>query len=479
MIGAYFPCFNELNSANEILYAYRKYFPNNSLVMVNDAGDRKHQFLGEKYQCKFFYETENVGYPGGQLHHAQITRWIKRFLKYIQLIDDDWFFLLEDDVFVMKTVAVDTLQYDICGINPVNILPDVSLKVIQSRGYCMNDVRIAYGAMGGAIFRTSFFKNMANRIDEVEKDINLFGHLCPQSLTGKNWYYSDVILSYLTYLYGGTIGQYPDFTELWFTDINTRLENNMIGALNQYKFLYKYPPHPLLTYFVPNKYTIVLQTQGNGPAFDLFVEKLLPRYEKFINVNDIEEFIVICPREYIINVKSKLSGVLPFRLYADDIICNIQNDPWIKEQIINLSICLHVKTEHYLILNDDVILTKELSFKDFFDNTGGIYYSLETNTNLNIKRKLVVTSQLMITRIVHQMLHAMGSDWINVLINYKTLEHSVYLIYLKRTFRQHYYVVSNNKFAVASEVNMLAQNLTDEQINIKLSKELAEKFCVV
>ena len=77
MIGAYFPCFNQLTSANEILQAYRKFYPNGTLVMVNDAGDKRHEFLGSKYKCQYFYESENIGYPGGKQDYHQI---IKKYL---------------------------------------------------------------------------------------------------------------------------------------------------------------------------------------------------------------------------------------------------------------------------------------------------------------------------------------------------------------------------------------------------------------
>jgi hypothetical protein len=505
MIGAYFPCFRELTAANEILIAYRKYFPNTTVVMVNDAGDETHSVLGKKYNCKYFHETENIGYPGGRQHHEQIIRWIKRFLNYIQLIDDEWFFLLEDDVFIMNHVNENTLQYDINGVNPDNLLPWPSVNIIKERGYHKDTSSLVYGAMGGAIFRTSFFKKMALRIEDVERDLNLFGETCPQYITGQNWYYSDVVLSYLTYLYGGNLGMYPEFAELWFSDLNSRLTNNQVGCLNQYKFLYKYLPHPYLTISQSDKYTIVLPTRGSGSAFELFVEHLLLRYVTFLDPSEIAEFIVICPEINFELAKSKIleyGGSLPFTFYTDENIAEISTNNWMKQQIIKLAICSRIKTDHYFIIDDDLIITKPLKFCDFFDEQNNIYYSYETtwpingpnfatNTNwwisslnmsglqpnklLDSKNLMGVTPQLMVTRIVHQMLQSLGADWMVKMDVSRSTEYCLYWIYLIKTLRTHYYVPSSKFFAMDNNTNILIQGLTKNEIIEKLHKGLTDK----
>ena len=500
-VGAYFPCFRELTAANEVLFAYRRYFPNNTVVMVNDDGDRAHAALGERYNCKYFQATDNVGYPGGKLHHEQIIRWVKRFHHYIQLIEDEWFVLLEDDVFVMGTVDPKTLIYDINGINPRNLLPPPSVNLVKERGYHKDARYLIYGAMGGAIFRTSFFQNL--NIEDVERDLNLFGERCPQTLTGQNWYYSDVVLSFLCYLYGGTLGMYPEFAELWFIDLKSRLDNNQVGVLNQYKFLYKYPPHPHLTTLNPNKYTIVLPTQGSGSAFEIFVEKLLPRYVTYLDPSEIQEFIVICPQAVLENVKSKLSG-FNFVFYTDESICNIETNVRMKQQIIKLAICTHVKTEHYLIIDDDLIITKPLRFSDFFDDQQRIYYSHEswptnvtdfaTNTSqwqlslvcsglhpnslIGCKNLMGVTPQLMITRIVHQMIHSLSNPnipWMAKMSMMRCTEYCLYWIYLLKTLRTHYYAPCNKFFAMDNDINVLVEGLTQQQVCDKITKGLTDK----
>lgn len=503
-IGAYYSCYRKLGSANEVLAAYRRYFPNNTLILVNDAGDEKHALLGAKYGCKYFQETENVGYPGGYKHHEQIIRWMKRFLHYVQLIEEEWFFLLEDDVFIMKTVDASTLKYDINGINPGNLLPYPSVKMVHDRGYHQQDLFLSYGAMGGAIFRTSFFKEMATRIDQVERDLNEFGEKCPESLTGQNWYYSDVILSFLAYLYGGTIGMYPEFAELWFKDLPNRLAQNQVGCLNQYKFLYDYPPHPHVTILDPHKFTIALPTRGTGSGFEIFVNTLLPRYVKYLDTAEIAEFIIICPQIYLEEVKAKClekGAGLPLTFYTDESLIEGYTNPWAKPQMLKLAICAHIKTDYYLILKEDLIPTKPIRFRDFFDAQERIYYTHDAwplngmNSHMNphtwmgslvasgthpyaltrATNLMGMAPQLMITRIVHQMLHSLGPNWTVKMQQNNATDYALYWIYLLKTLRTHYYTPGHKLFAMDPSVNIITQGLSKEEIATRLKKGLKEQ----
>jgi hypothetical protein len=502
-IGAYYQCYRQLTAAKEVITAYRKFFPTNTLVLINDAGDEQHRELDKSPYCKYVQATENVGYPGGKLHHEQIIRWMKRFFTYVNLIEEDWFFLLEDDVFVMKTVDEKTLQYDICGINPRNLLPWPSVNMVRERGYHKDAQYLIYGAMGGAIFRTSFFKAMGQRWDEVERDLNRFGELCPQSLTGQNWYYSDVVLSFLAYLYGGTLGMYPEFAELWFQDLPKRLAENQVGCLNQYKFLYNYPIHPHLTTLDTTKYTIVLPVAGTGPNFELFVDQLLPRYHKYLDPSEVGSFVVVCPGAHLETVRSKFGETtgLPFTFVAEESLVSLRVDDWIRRQIMKLSICSQIQTEYYLTLEEDMIPTQPLRFADFFDEKGRIRYSRETTPggiNANFHQSWWITTlafnkvgnplelvkstnlpglapQLFTTRIVHQMLHSLELNWMMGMVVFRAPAHCLYWIYLLKTLRTHYHIISDKLFAISAEVNVMEANLTAQQFKEKLQRGLKEK----
>jgi hypothetical protein len=478
MITGYYNCFSQVNSTDEILESFRKFYPEEKIVLINDFGDQTLLNVAKKFNCDYYYELVNNGYPGGNNSWIPILNWVKRFLKYIKKIDTEWFILLEDDVFIMDKVDETTLLNDINGINNNNILP-IPVNHILKR----NEVLI-YGAMGGAIFRTSFFKNM--EISLVENFMELFGNNCPPEYSGQNWYYSDVVLSYLAYAFNGTLGSYPQFCELWFSDLNDRIKYNKIAVLNQYKFLFNFPSHPNLFSFAKG-YTIFIPTKGEGDTFELFVNVAMNLYEQYLNKNDIFEFIICCPEENIDYVKFKLNKFnFPFVYFTDSSFCKNDNS-WIKQQIIKLDICNYIKTKYYLILDDDMYLTKKLSIDDFFDKNGNIYYSFESwsddsihfanNTNwlssscewlnydkfdLKQSTKLMgVTPQLFITRIVHQLLHVLGKNWKN---EFKGSEYSLYWIYLLQTLRTHYYTPDNRFFAMDHEYQVLVPNLSNQEL---------------
>jgi len=489
MITGYYNCYSRITAVDEILESVRKYFKSEKILLINDFGDPVLLNVANKFNCDYYYEPTSNGYPGGNETCVPILNWVKRFLKYVQKIDTEWFILLEDDVFIMNKIDESTLLYDINGINPSNILPYPVNEIIKKEN------PLVYGAMGGAIFRTSFFKNM--KINLVEYFIQLFGIHCPPELTGQNWFYSDAILSYLAYVYNGTLGSYPQFCELWYSDFNERLKNNQIAVLNQYKFFFNFPTHPNLFTFVKEKFTIFIPTRGEGYTFELFVNVAMPLYERFLNDN-IYEFIICCPEKNKETVKSKLSKFkFPFVYFVDENFCEHEN-PWIKQQIIKLEICYYIKTKHYLILDDDMYLTKELSFSDFFDKHGNIFYSFESwsdngpnfanNTQWvmdscerlnyplselkNSKHLMGVTPQLFITKVVHQLLHVLGKNWKN---EFKGSEYSLYWIFLLQTLRTHYYTPCNTFFAMDHEYQVLRHSLQKEQVKNIINNAFTNK----
>lgn len=239
MIGCYYPCFRQTYAASQVTAAYRKYYPTTTIVMVCDAGDEKHEDIAKEVNALYFYEQEHIGYPGNQPHYDSILRWIKRFFKYIQKIPDEWFMLMEDDVLVVRKVTPDVLKYDMNGLCDTSILPPPACEYIRNKHPHITQEKLIYGAMGGTIFRTEFYKNLSNNMDQVEKEVIHFGNMCPPHLTGQNWYFSDVILTYLTYVFGGTLGHNPEFMEVWYPDASERLARNQTAIINNYKNFYR------------------------------------------------------------------------------------------------------------------------------------------------------------------------------------------------------------------------------------------------
>jgi hypothetical protein len=515
-ISAIYNCYNQYTSCYEVLNAFRKWYPspsNAKIILVNDgnnAANTVYLNYAQYFNCDYYYEPINIGYPGGSTTHNQILQWIHRFLYYIQFIETEWFLLLEDDVFLFKEIDTSVLKYDVNGINEKNILPVPVHTILET--YCEWDNignSLVYGAMGGAIFKTQFFKEMSNSPAKITKFVNLFGLYCPQTLTGQNWFYSDVVLSYLTFVFGGTLGNYDAFSELWHTDMEAKYEKNQISVLNQYKFLYGLNTDmQLLKSRNKNKekYTIVLLTRGDGSAFTLFLNYAIPLYKKHLKHDDIYEFILIAPQKHLNELKTHpqiVSCQLPFVFYCDEnFISTDENiDTWIMQQIIKLAVTEYIQTEHYFIVDDDMFLTKPLCYADFFDNKGQIYYSYETwpdntsayanNTQWLInscallgynsnklkhsKQIMGVTPQLLITRVVEQLLQTIGDKWKEKCITNGCTEFSLYWIYLAKTYRTHYYTPCNLFFAMDQDANILILGYEKNDIKMRVQKAFLEK----
>jgi hypothetical protein len=231
-------------------------------------------------------------------------------------------------------------------------------------------------------------------------------------------------------------------------------------------------------------------------------------YKTYLNKNDIHQFFVCCPEKNLNVVIQRLSQFdLPFVFLKDeDFNININsngtsNDGWINQQIIKLAISYYINTEHYLILDDDMFLTKHLQFSDFFDNNGNIYYSFESwsdngqnyanntlwltnscnilnydvNELKNNKYIFGVTPQLIITRIVHQLLETIGKNWKQIFKENKATEFSLYWIYLLKTFRTMYYTPSNIFFDMDHSSHILVKNISEQDINLIINNAFLSK----
>jgi hypothetical protein len=86
-ITGYYNCYSQINSADEILESFRKNYPTEKILLINDNGDPSLSIVANKFDCEYYYENTNIGYPGGNENYYQILNWIKRFFKYIKKID--------------------------------------------------------------------------------------------------------------------------------------------------------------------------------------------------------------------------------------------------------------------------------------------------------------------------------------------------------------------------------------------------------
>ena len=197
-IDAFFPCHTQVFAAEKAIESYRNCYPGGKVIMVNDGGDPDMQEVADKFGAQYTYK-ENIGI----CNWKDPAEWFERFFEAVNHFESDFFVMQEEDVFHQRTVDQSKLKYDICGTNPYARLPDGRY----------------YAGSGGCFFRTEFFKKMSNS----DWRQHLVG-LEPE------WLHADIVLSFLTYKYGGSIGYCEECCELGLPEYNKER-----AVVHQYK----------------------------------------------------------------------------------------------------------------------------------------------------------------------------------------------------------------------------------------------------
>ncbi len=127
------------------------------------------------------------------------------------------------------------------------------------------------------------------------------------------------------------------------------------------------------------QYSIVLVikeiTHINGAEhnnLDRFMQVGMVTYEKFLDREGLAEFIVIAPASDLKNIQARLTGAYPnwpWKFVVEDaVVLKTLPSGWAKQQTAKLSISGLVRTPHYLIIDDDTILTRPFKCEDMFYN---------------------------------------------------------------------------------------------------------------
>ena len=160
----------------------------------------------------------------------------KHILRFsnIDEISEDFFIILEDDVFIKKEIDIESLKYDINGCNKNEFFKDGISSIIRQRNEKLRDVNnIYYGAFGGCVLNAEFFKSIFRDKEKLNKDLYTFYQNCTQDECA-----ADIILSYLCLINNGTIGHYNGLCEIWYKDYEERERSNNIEVLHHYKKYY-------------------------------------------------------------------------------------------------------------------------------------------------------------------------------------------------------------------------------------------------
>lgn len=98
---------------------------------------------------------------------------------------------------------------------------------------------------------------------------------------------------------------------------------------------------------------------------DRAVQFLIPSIEKFFCLDKLYEFIIISPECELNEVKSKIkSDKIKFTFYNDHQVSPVLPEyGWFKQQVIKLAIFDKVKTDHYMLFDADMFLTRKVNYE--------------------------------------------------------------------------------------------------------------------
>jgi len=97
-------------------------------------------------------------------------------------------------------------------------------------------------------------------------------------------------------------------------------------------------------------------------------------FDKFLDKSSLSEFIIICPSGEVPFVNEQIVNKypeFPWKIYNDSqLLDNGVSAGWAKQQLSKMAISQLVKTEHYLIIDDDTYLTRKFDYNSLFASDG-------------------------------------------------------------------------------------------------------------
>ena len=108
----------------------------------------------------------------------------------------------------------------------------------------------------------------------------------------------------------------------------------------------------------------------------------MPSFEKHLDKQSVAEFIVITPKEELELVNTEIVAAHPawnWKVYSDSqLLHEGMNAGWARQQTAKLCIAQLVKTEHYLIIDDDTYLTRRFGYANLFGADGKVILNKTT-----------------------------------------------------------------------------------------------------
>jgi len=230
---------NKLSTTDTAIKTFKKYYPESTVVMINDGGNPGLEEIAKENNCIYMPYERNVG-NGNDCDDIEVMiEWVNRFLKAVNMLTEEYCLILEDDVTLLGMLNTNCLTGEMNGYNPAAKLPEKATEYLKKVNSKVAGERIHYGGCGGCVLKTEFFKKIYQ--SDWIKEMFIYADLTKRAAKNlQSWYHTDTCISYLCWLYGGNITQNPEWLELQTQnyDIETA-----IGFRNGKRIFHKYKKH--------------------------------------------------------------------------------------------------------------------------------------------------------------------------------------------------------------------------------------------
>lgn len=192
-IGAFFQCHKQPLATEKALEAFRRAYPDSTVILISDAGNDFSE-LASKHGALFFQESESCPPSFDCADRKKFDLALSRWRHYLPLIKEDYFMILEDDVFILRPYTE-----PFCGTingNCVNKIPARAWSVLPD---CAFREPLFYSGHGGSVYhKDSFLRCISNNA------LNDFVFANWRTMFWERIDF-DVLCSVLVLLQGGTI----------------------------------------------------------------------------------------------------------------------------------------------------------------------------------------------------------------------------------------------------------------------------------
>ena len=230
-ISFFYQCYKQPIACYHAIESIRKIYKDAPIFLFNDGGDSFHQQIANKFH-NVYYEycprssSLNVGnYPSNA---ENVKLYYNRLLKSMSMTTSKYMVLMEDDVIILNKIKTDALKYDLNGGHNMSHGDKIN-------NYCKwweKNTDIFHSGSGGSIIRTDFFRHILTDTI-IANHFNIFFKDLRPGPAG-----IDLLTTFITYVCGGTVGQYSGYCETNWTEYTSRLQTNMIDCLHMFKYYY-------------------------------------------------------------------------------------------------------------------------------------------------------------------------------------------------------------------------------------------------